>query len=207
MPVRGPDGSVAGVTALMIPISRLLEGKEILKHLPAATQSFLVAMVPNPDKQTAGVRILARQTHSGDASRAWSSPIEPDWLLADDPEQHAAVLDDFKQGRSNVRQMSYNGCDCLWVYGPVHQEAFLLLTTPYRQIMQPIDEAEGFIQTQIDELLGVTRYGIIVILALVVALAFAFARTVSKPMQILAEGAGRLASGHFDTRVDIKFQR
>ena len=204
MPVRGPEGSVAGVTALMIPISRLLEGKEILKHLTAATQSFLVARVPNPDKQTAGVRILARQAHGGAADTTWSSPVEPDWLIADDPEQHAAVLDDFKQGRSNVRRMRYNGCDCLWVYGPVHQDAFLLLTTPYQQILQPIDQAERFIQTQIDELIGVTRYGIIAILALVVALAFAFARTVSKPMQILAEGAGRLASGHFDTRVDIR---
>jgi sigma-B regulation protein RsbU (phosphoserine phosphatase) len=86
----------------------------------------------------------------------------------------------------------------------VHQDAFLLLTTPYAQILQPIDQAEGFIQDRIDDLLGVTRYGILLILAAVVALAFAFARTVSRPMQILAEGAQRLAEGQFDTRVEIK---
>jgi len=204
MPVRAPDGSAAGVTALMIPISRLLEGKQIYSHLPAATQSLLVALVQDPTGENVQARILAHQANSEAAREAWSSPNEPDWLAADDPAQFAAVLDDFKAGRSNVRRVRYNDCDCLWVYGPVHQELFLLLTTPYRQILQPIDQSEEFIQAQIDELLGVTRLGIVAILALVVALAFAFARTVTKPMQILAEGAERLAGGHFDTRVDIK---
>lgn len=204
MPVRDPDGIALGVTAFMIPISRLLEGKEIIKHLPDATQSFLVALVPSPASGKAAARIFAHQAHEGDVDSTWSSPVEPDWLIADDPDQYAAVLDDLKSGRSNVRRVSYKGCDCLWVYGPVHQDAFLLLTTPYAQILQPIDQAEGFIQDRMNDLLGVTRYGILIILAAVAALAFAFARTVSKPMQILAEGAQRLAEGQFDTRVEIK---
>ena len=204
MPVMNSEGAAIGVTAFMIPINRLLEGKEILKHLPEATQSFLVGLVQNPDTGNPGVRIFADQAHSEGAGTAWTSPLEPDWLIADDPGQYADVLDDFKQGRSNVRRVRYNDCDCLWVYGRVHQDAFLLLTTPYRQILQPIHQTEGFIQAQIDDLLRATGYGTFLILATVVALAFAFARTVSKPMQILAEGAQRLAEGRLDTRVEIK---
>ena len=203
MAIRDPDGIAMGVTAFMIPISRLLEGKEMLKHLSDATQSFLVALVPNPATGKPAARIFAHQGHNSEVNPIWHSLTEPDWLIADGAEEYAAVLNDLKMGRSNVRRVSYKGCDCLWVYGPVHQESFLLLTTPYSQILQPVDEAQGFIQAQINDLLGVTRYGILIILAAVIALAFAFARTVSKPMQILAEGAQRLARGHFDTRVEI----
>ena len=203
MAVRDPDGIALGVTAFMIPISRLLAGKDILKHLSDATQSFLVALVANPATGNPAARIFAHQDHSSKVNPIWHSLTEPDWLIADDPNEYAGVLNDLKMGRSNVRRVRYKGCDCLWVYGPVHQGAFLLLTTPYSQILQPVDEAQGFIQAQIDDLLGVTRYGILIILAAVIGLAFAFARTVSKPMQILAEGAERLAQGHFDTRVEI----
>ena len=204
MPVRDRHGSVIGVTALIIPISRLLENRQILKHLPAATRSYLVALVDNPESGETGVRILARQAPGNPAAGAWQSSGKSDWLVADDPAQQASVLEDFKAGRSNVRRIRYNNCDCLWVYGPVHQQGYLLLTTPYHQILAPVRQTEDFIKDQLDRLLGVTRYGILAILAVVILLALAFARTVTKPMQILADGAQRLARGKFDTRVDIR---
>jgi sigma-B regulation protein RsbU (phosphoserine phosphatase) len=204
MPVRDPGGRVIGATAFMIPTRRLLEGREILAHLPRATQSFLIGLVQNPATGKAGARILADQALGADGRATWTSPFESDWLVADAPGQQSGVMQDLEQGRRNIRRVRYQDCDCLWVYGPVHQDAFLLFTTPYHEILQPIDEDESFIRGQIDELLGITRLGILFILAAVVALAFAFARTVSKPMQILAEGARRLAEGHLDTRVDIR---
>ena len=42
------------------------------------------------------------------------------------------------------------------------------------------------------------------IFIIIVILAFAFSRSVTKPLQILAEGARRLAQGQLDTRVDIR---
>ncbi|MBW2468440.1 MAG: SpoIIE family protein phosphatase, partial [Deltaproteobacteria bacterium] len=92
----------------------------------------------------------------------------------------------------------------LWVYGPTHQEGYLVLIAPYDEILKPARQAEAYIQTQINELLRITRYGVGAVLAVVVFLAFAFSRTVTKPMQILADGAELLAAGHFDTRVDIR---
>ena len=109
-------------------------------------------------------------------------------------------------GQSNMRRITYKGCDCLWVYGPTHQEGYLVLIAPYDEILKPARQAEAYIQTQINELLAITRYGVGAVLVVVVSLAFAFSRTVTKPMQILADGAERLAAGHFDTRVDIRSQ-
>ncbi len=203
-PVKRADGSVAGATALIVRIGRLLENNTLQQNLPAATQSYLVGLVQEPGADTPGARILAHQQRKSAVPGEEGSPINSDWLLADDPGQHREVMRDFKEGRSNVRRVRYRGCDCLWVYGPVHEKAILLLTTPYRELLAPVEASAAAIQSRIEELLKMTRYMILLILAVVVALAFAFARTVTRPMQILAEGAQGLAAGRFDTRVEIR---
>ena len=76
--------------------------------------------------------------------------------------------------------------------------------TPYARIVERASQAEKTIQAQMDRFLRNTRYGGALVLLVAVALAVAFSRTVSKPLQLLAEGARRLGSGDFDVRVDIR---
>jgi sigma-B regulation protein RsbU (phosphoserine phosphatase) len=204
LPIQDPAGGTAGVTAIIIPVRNLFEGRLVLQHLPRQTQSFVVYPATQPETGRRGARIMVREDNTDVGDRNWKTPFKADWLLADDDGQFQAVLDDFENSRSNIRRIKYLGCDCLWVYGPIRQQGFFVLITPYEAILKPAIEAEEYIQSQIHRLLSVTNYAIAGILVVIVLLALGFSRTVSKPMQKLAEGAQALGAGRFDTRVDIR---
>ncbi len=199
-----PDGTIAGVTALIIPVGRIIERRMFVKNIPAETTAFMVYFASDATTGIKGVRVLAQIDFDDTRQRIWRAPRASEWLITDEREEFKPIIADFEMGLSNMRRINYKDCDCLWVYGPTHQEGFLVLITPYSEILKPARQAEAYIQSQIDKLLGITRYGVGVVLVLVVFLAFAFSRTVTKPMQILADGAERLAEGHFDTRVNIR---
>ena len=100
--------------------------------------------------------------------------------------------------------MPYNGKDSLWVYGAVHSRAFLVLITPYEEILKPAQQVKQYVEGRIDNLLKYTRYGIYGTILLVTILAFSFSRSVTRPIQALAEGARQLSRGQFDSRVNIR---
>jgi len=202
--VKRPDGTIAGVTALLIPISRIFERRILVNNIPAETTAFMVYFSSEPASGKKGARVLAQIDLDDSRKRVWRAPRSSEWLITNENEEFKPIIADFEAGLSNMRRITYKGCDCLWVYGSTHQEGFLVLIAPYDEILRPARQAEAYIQTQINELLGITRYSVGAVLVLVVLLAFAFSRTVTKPMQILADGAERLAAGHFDTRVNIR---
>jgi sigma-B regulation protein RsbU (phosphoserine phosphatase) len=201
-PVTAADGRTAAVSALVVPIRRFFERPMVLENVPFNTQC-LIAYLSEREPGKNGVRILARETHFKSQASTWQAPAA-EWLAADDSVQFQEVIADFQAGRGNVRRLTFNLCDCLWVYRPIHGDAFLVLIMPFAETMKPVEQSEADIQAEVGELLRVTRLGIFFILIVVVLLAFAFARTVTRPMQILTEGARRLAGGDFDTRVDIR---
>ena len=205
-PILGPNGQVKGVTALIIPIRNLLGRRLLLQHIPNQTRAFVAYLSTRPGTDEMRIRVIARETTADISQRSWHTPFKADWLIADDDSQYQAMLDDFKNGSGNIRRIYYKGCDCLWVYGPIHQNSFLMLITPYTEILEPARQAEEYIQSQIHKLLVFTNYAIGGILVVIMALALAFSRSVTRPLQILAEGAKRLAKGQLDTKVKISSQ-
>jgi len=203
-PILGPTGRVKGVTALIIPIRNLLGSRLFLQHLPNQTRAFVAYLTTHPGTDDMGIRVIARETTADITQRSWHAPFKADWLEADDDTQYQAMLDDFKNGSGNIRRINYKGCDCLWVYGPIHQKSFLMLITPYTEIIEPALQAEEYIQSQIQKLLAATNYAIGGIFLVIIVLALAFSRSVTRPLQILAEGARRLAGGQLDTKVKIR---
>ena len=203
MPVTGPHGKTAGATALIMPIRNFLEQRLLLENIPPQTRAFVVYPAIQPQTGRRGARIMVREDPN-DSRHRWQTPLTTDWLNADDQDQFQAVLDDFENGRSNIRRMHFNDCDCLWVYGAIHEKTFLVLVTPSAAIFEPALRSEEYIQIQIQRLLDLTNYGIAGILVVIVILALAFSRTVTRPMRLLAEATRRLARGNFDTRVDIR---
>ncbi len=203
MPVTGPGEKIVGVTALVMPIANFLEQRLLLENTPPQTRAFVVYPAIRPQSGRRGARIMVREDPD-DSRHRWQTPRTTDWLSADDEDQFQAVLDDFDNGRSNIRRLPYKGCDCLWVYGPIHEKTFLVLVTPSAAIFKPARQSEAYIQTQIQKLLDTTGYMIGGILVVIVILALAFSRTVTRPMRLLAEATRRLAAGNFDTRVDIR---
>jgi sigma-B regulation protein RsbU (phosphoserine phosphatase) len=198
MPVKRPNGEIAGVTALVLPINNLFEGKLLFRNIPPETSYFMISSDTMPKTSKRGARIVTTNEHTEMKYRGWHARAKTYWLISSNDKQIQAMLDD------NIRRMPYKGRDSLWVYGPVSVRSGLVLITPYEEILKPAQQTEGYIQALIDKLVGWMRYGLLVIVLLVVVLAFSFSRTVTKPIQALADGARGLAKGQFDAQVDIR---
>jgi sigma-B regulation protein RsbU (phosphoserine phosphatase) len=202
-PVRRPGGRVAGVTSIAVPVSGLLDHKLLAKNIPAATRSFLCHLMPGANAREPEILILARDEDADFRQRSWRVHLEPQRLTSGDGEELAALTEDVTHERGNLRRMDYQGGDCLWVYGEARNRTFFLLIMPYAEILLPARLAEDLVQERIERLVGTTRYWLAGIVLVSVLLAFAFSRTVTRPVWALMEGARRLAAGDFDTRVTI----
>ena len=203
-PVRGPDGIIRGVTTIMIPIRHLLGHRLLSQHIPNQTRAFVAYLDYKPGSNQRGIRLIARDRTADIHQRRWLTPFDADWLVADNAKQHQAMLADFKNRVGNIRRAGYKGTDCLWVYGPIHHNSFLMLITPYVEILAPAMAAEEYINTLIQKLLSYTTYGIGGVFLVIIVLALAFSQSVTRPLRILADGARRLAGGQLDTRVEIR---
>jgi len=202
--VKRPDGTTAGVTSLVVPVSSLLDRRLLFQNIPPETGSFIVYPVKREDSGKIGARIFARDEYIGVQHRNWRAQMGSEWLESGDGKQAREIIRDLEAGVGGVRRMPYKGKESLWVYGPVHRPSALVLITPYEEILKPAERARQYMNGQIDGLLRYTRYHIYGTILLVTILAFAFSRSVTRPIRQLAQGAGRLAAGRFDSRVEIR---
>ena len=113
------------------------------------------------------------------------------------------MLEDIAGGETQIRRMPYEGRDSIWVYGPTHPGAFLVLITPYDEIIRISKSAGADIASLVGGMARTTLAGMLGIGLLIIVLAIAFSRTVTRPIQALVEGAQRLARGDFSARVSI----
>ena len=203
-PVKGSNGTIAGVTAIVIPVSSLLDRKMLFKNMPPETQAFMGYLTEEPDTGRKRIRILAREEHIDFTHRSWRTELSSEWLTSGNSAEFQAMVEDFSTGKNNARRMPFKERDSLWVYGATRTGAFLILITPYKEFLAPARAAEEYTIGLIDNMISMTGYFGIGIILLVVVLAFLFARTVTKPMDILSKGARKLAAGKFDTQVEIK---
>jgi len=204
MPIKRPNGKVAGVTALVVPVSSLLDRRLLFQNIPQETGSFMINLINQEDTGRIGARIFARDEHITVKHRNWRARMGSDWLVSDDTEGLQAMINDLMAGASKARRMPYKGKDSLWVYGEVHTRSFLVLITPYEEILKPAEAMKRQVEGRIEALLKFTRYGIYGTVLLVAILAFMFSRSVTKPIRALTEGAKELARGQFESRVTIR---
>ena len=204
MHVRRASGDKTGVTAIVVPISNILEQRLLFKNIPPETGSFMIYLETGLADGQKKARIFAHEEHTDVVHRYWTTHIERDWLTSSDENQFQAMLADLEIEKNNIRRMPYKGKDSLWAYGATNSGAFLVLITPYDEITRPAKEAEQKHQELIDNLIALARYSMLGAILIVIILAFTFSRTVTKPIEALVEGARRLAKGDFDVRTDIQ---
>ncbi|MFH1135061.1 MAG: SpoIIE family protein phosphatase [Pseudomonadota bacterium] len=206
---RGPDGQVAGVTAIIVPFGNIVE--DTIRPALAANRTHIFLTIPRPRPGTGeeGVLVAVGEERSKVRGRSWRTPLEPEWLESSDREQFQAMIADFKAGRSGSRRMPFQGRDSLWVYGPTigdsrEDRTTLTLIAPYDEILAPTRQAEENIQNLMNNLALSSQLGMFGVVILVIVLAFSFSRTVTRPLRALAEAARRLASGDFDVQIQSR---
>jgi len=218
MAVRGPDGQIAGVTGIDITVSALLERARLPRFgsstakvtalepldepwdLSAPREFDLAAYTP----EQLGMLVLAEpaeREHEGQ----WHAPPDRSWLTPDDPAVAALIIRDMYEGRSNVRQLAYQGQPTLWAYSPIWgRRAFLTVIVPQAEVVTEAIRAEESVLslTRSQSRLTVATLGVVAVVVLGISLAGS--RTVTRPVSELVEGARRVAAGDFDARVRVR---
>ncbi|HHP7235341.1 MAG TPA: SpoIIE family protein phosphatase [Desulfobacterales bacterium] len=202
--VRRPDGAVAGVSAIFVPVGRLVDHELLVKNLPPESRGFLCFLPLGTSAENPEVFILARDEAGDRRGRSWRAVIEPQRLYSEDTDSFDAMLEDVMNGRGNIRRMRFDDCDCLWVYGAESERSFFLLIMPYEKIIEPVRQVEAEVIRNVDNVIRSTQYLLGVILVLIVLMALAFSRQVTRPVWSLVNAARQLADGNFDARVDIR---
>lgn len=199
-PVSGPAGRPVGVTAAVIPLLRLFEKCELFRQVLPQTSIFIVRFAGNA---TTGLEILAQGKYSGKTAVKCLHAGIGQRLVSADSTRFEAMLSNLRQGRVSLQYMPYESQHSLWTAVPAMQNIALILVTPTHVILEPAKKTEYFVAQFMQRQFRFSLALLLATLAAVVIVAVFFARTVTRPLQILVESAHRLAGGNFAARADI----
>ncbi|MHC4294578.1 MAG: SpoIIE family protein phosphatase [Planctomycetota bacterium] len=204
VPVKYPDGSFAGVTAIDVRLAGVLE----ITSLPDSwkdTAAVLHVIPHAPDgKPGEKLFILVQESYIRKGEQ-WEREIEQELLDSPDTDQMNAMRADIAAGKSNVRRMTYKSTDSLWAYSAWEEgHALTVVIVPYEQVIAAAAETQRFILVETVDALKTTGLILACVLVVAVIIAIASARSVTRPVQRLADAAKRLSGGDFGSRVDIR---
>ena len=203
MPVHHPDGTVAGVTAIDVSISRIFEGLELPEEWSEFVEKKIVAIGGPESEFKDKPLILAQDTYQKQGER-WRDPLAMQYLSSLNEDELDSLIQDAANGKPGVRRMRYEGRDSMWAYGSgTDEKPFMVVIVPYSSIITEAVEAERYV---VDRTMGQLRKTGIFLLAVIIVVAmisYRSARRVTSPVSRLAEAGRSLADGNYDARVDI----
>lgn len=201
MPVKRPDGTLAGVTAIDVVIVDVLRWINVKSGLPEGTRTFLVEAEPASGGRAGGVRILAGQVAAGSD---WRASIDLGRLESTDEAVLATVAADIVSGKAGMRRLPYDGEDSLWAYSPIDDlQTHLLAIVPFREIARDAALVVSHVQRETAKQLRAAGIFAVVVITLVAVLAVVCSRSVTKPIRSLVDAARRLAGGDFLARAIV----
>lgn len=220
MPLRDPQGTIIGVTAIDVPYSRVLDSTKVrTEWSEQAGLMFLTPFRPaanaaarlEPDAQlppmddvyiAANLDAQFQVMNPGAPPQAGASAAT---INFDDPADRAAVLDDLVNRRVGVHRARINGQDTMIAFGPVSPRgeapAFAAILAPTAAITAPAEQVITQVNQEIQASLINTGIAIGLVLIIVFVLAWRQAQRMSRPIIELAEVANRVAGGDLDAKV------
>ena len=197
--VRRPDGSVAGVTAIDMPLIGIFERLALPQDWAHGAKKMLVAIEP-PGKRPL---VYLAQSYQ-EQQLAWDTEIELQPLRSDDPGQFAELAEDLRAGRFGIREVLLDGRETIWAYGRTTDSLALVVVVPKENVVAPAEAARREVLDRTWSELKLTGAVVGLAFVLVAALAVTGSRKVTRPIGRLARAAVRIAGGDFETRVDIR---
>ena len=201
--VRRPDGTVAGVAAMDVLITELLQIEELAAIWTTAMRSFLVMPAVNPQTGHSDLLIVVQKGHQN-AADSWEKPIRTEWLTSEDPGSLAHLLQEVELGRSGYVEMPYKGADSIWAYAPIGPKAHFVIIVPKMVIDRMAEKSAGLVKKYTSEELLVTAVAALFAVVIVTLAAFVGSRGITRPIRVLASTARRLSGGDFSARIDLK---
>jgi sigma-B regulation protein RsbU (phosphoserine phosphatase) len=202
MPVRHSDGSFAGVAAIDVLLSEVLQVHELSSQWSTAMRSFLVWSGVKEETGQYGLWVVAQKDYVENAA-AWSGAMGVERLASSDVEIMELMEGEIKARQAGYIDMPYFGVDSVWAYGPAGDDLNLILIVPKRIILEQFERVRESLHSMVKEqwlVTGVVAIGVILLLILA---GLWFAHAMIRPFFVMVEAVKRLAKGDFSARINI----
>jgi sigma-B regulation protein RsbU (phosphoserine phosphatase) len=204
-PFYRPDGSLIGVTAIVVPVDALLRVDEHIRRLSKDVTLLLVRTDTKTSAGKSALRILARGQLQKKMHHHWRAVKEEEWLEITNRDQREKLLGDLQSHKTGVRKISYKGQQSLAAYGCIDDYCnALLLIVPQKDLVAEAVNIGSYVISRIRDQITITRILLGAVVLAVIALSMVFSRVVTGNISRLADAALRVASGDFTARVSIR---
>ena len=202
MPVRNPDGSFAGVAAMDVLLSEVLQVNELSSQWSPTMSQFLVWSGVNPKTREYGLWVVAHRDQVKKSTR-WTGPIEVEKLVSSNQEGMNKLIDDLRKGKSGYLDMDYAGIGSIWAYANTGEDVSLILLVPKEVILAQVEQARQVVLSMSHKQWLITEIAAAVLILIVILTAFRYSRAMTKPMVVMVDTVKRLAKGDFSARINI----
>ena len=201
MPLFQKDSSFAGVIAIDIDLSSMLDRIQIPQQWQEGTWKLLIKLPEAEKWQVDDVNVICCTSFL----QSQEGPGKPSRLVdICDAQSIEEMMDASQQGKAGLMRRPYNGVDSLWVYGSSQPGGgFPILVIPHQRIVEQADNAQRMLFRDNIRTIQIATLLIFAVIVAAVLLAVMRARNVTVPITHLADAAGKLAGGDFDVKVSI----
>jgi sigma-B regulation protein RsbU (phosphoserine phosphatase) len=202
MPVHHPDGTFAGVAAIDVLVSKILQVHELSSQWSPAMRSFLVWSGINSKTGESGLWVLAQKDHVEHAA-AWTGVTKLERLASSDAERMSQLFGGIEAGTSGYLDMPYYGVDSIWAYAPAVEDVSLVLIVPHKIILAQVRQIRAAVLSLAERHWLVTGITATAVILFLIFAAFWFSRAMIRPMFVMVEAVRKLALGDFSARMEI----
>lgn len=203
MPVHGPDGSFAGVTAMDVCNIQGFRAPSFDSKWAGQCTIILAIMRPRPEGGEPSLLVVGKSRDTGEALD-WRVPLREEWLATSDRARYGGMIEDLMVRRTGVIGMPFEDRASLWAYGAIGEtEAALIVIVPEQAVVAAALELKRYVLAQADRYL---KY-ILLVAALtslfVIVLAHRASRAVAEPLRALSNFTEDIARGDLDAAVPV----
>jgi sigma-B regulation protein RsbU (phosphoserine phosphatase) len=201
--IQHADRTTAGVVAIDIRITELLQEKELAYDWSSQMRSFLVTTTDNPESEEPGLLILAQRDYQ-DKQISWSGIIEKEWLVSANSNKLHNIVLDLNDLESGYVELPYKGVDSIWAYAAVTENVHFVVVVPKSVVMDLPDKTSRTILAYTREQLIYTAFAALIVIALLTTAALHGSRKITRSLLKIASAAKRLSGGDFSVRLDLQ---
>ena len=201
-PINYPDGSFAGVAAIDVLLSEVLQVHELSSQWSPTMRSFLVWAGRGKETGDFGLWVIAQKDYLENAA-AWSPVMGMEQLAASDARNMDRLVEAVKARKSGYLEMDYYGVDSVWAHAHAGEDMHLILIVPKRIILEQLVQVRETLHSLMKEqwlVTGLVASGVILLLILATLW---FAHALIRPLLVMVEAVKRLAKGDFSARINI----
>ncbi|MGD9135750.1 MAG: SpoIIE family protein phosphatase [Desulfobacterales bacterium] len=200
--IRHSGSAKAGVVAMDILITEILQEKELAYDWSSQMRSFLVTTSDNPESNAPGLLVLAQKAYQ-DRQISWSGIIEKEWLVSENSTKLGTIVIDLNDMESGYIDLPYKGVDSIWAYASITDKVHFVVIVPKSVVMDLPDKTSRAILESTREQLIYTAFAALIVIVFLTTAALYGSRTITRTLLKIATAAKRLSKGDFSVRLDV----